>query len=108
MASTFAGAGAFNRNIADWNTAAVIDMGSTFRGASAFNQPIGNWSVASVSKMDTMLALATSFGQNVAAWNVTSVTSLAGKTPSVRASPPSGARFAAHARLRFPSPSVPV
>ncbi len=63
-------------DIADWNTAAVSNMGNLFNSKSTFNADIGNWNVASVSNMYGMFNAATAFNGDIGSWNTASVTTM--------------------------------
>lgn len=55
MTVMFQNAFAFNQNIGNWNTSAVVFMSSVFSGATAFNQNLGNWQLNSNVNMSGML-----------------------------------------------------
>ena len=71
----FHGAGAFNRDIGDWDTGMVTTMNRMFRNASVFNQDIGDWDTSRVTDMDSMFVSATAFNQNLNGWCVTNIAS---------------------------------
>ena len=54
MNSMFKEATSFNRDITQWDTATVTDMGHMFGGATAFNQPLNTWDTSTVTGMSAM------------------------------------------------------
>jgi hypothetical protein len=66
----------FNRDVAAWDVARVVNMNSVFSVTMSFNRNIGKWNVASVTNMSNLFT-DTSFNQNIASWNVERVTTFA-------------------------------
>ena len=71
----FAGASAFNRPLANWNTNSITDMSETF-ASTRFNEPLDGWNTAAVTDMKAMFNGATRFNQNINLWNVANVTDM--------------------------------
>ena len=66
---------AFNRNIGNWNTSSVVNMGAMFWKAESFNQDIGNWNTTNVTNLGAMFLDAQSFNQDLSDWCVVNITS---------------------------------
>ena len=66
MPRMFAGAGAFNQSLDNWDVAQVTNMESMFDGAYAFNQPLANWNVSQVTDMGFMFSGVSSFDETFA------------------------------------------
>jgi surface protein len=71
----FAGARAFNQDIRDWNTAAVINMSVMFASTS-FNQYIGGWDTSNVTDMSFMFQNQDYFNQDIGSWNTSKVVNM--------------------------------
>ena len=76
MGSMFQGATIFNQDISGWTTGKVNNMGTMFADAIAFNQDIGGWNTAEVTVMTYMFTGATAFDQDISDWNVSKVTTM--------------------------------
>ena len=50
----FTEAGAFNRDISNWDVSKVTNMIAMFKEANAFNQDISDWNVSSATMMTDM------------------------------------------------------
>jgi len=76
MYQMFSNADAFNQDISDWDTGAVIMMESMFEGADVFNNGgvALDWSdTSSVLYMDDMFYRASAFNQDISSWDVSNV-----------------------------------
>lgn len=72
----FANCSSFNQSVANFNTAAVTNMGYMFYGCSAFNQSVANFNTAAVKNMSCMFSGCSAFNQSVANFNTAAVTSM--------------------------------
>lgn len=74
--SLFQGTTDFDKNLNEWNTAAVTTLAYTFAGCKSFNSPLDKWDVSQVTDMSSTFSGATSFtGESIGTWNVGSVES---------------------------------
>ncbi len=77
MHAMFSGASSFNHSLASWDTGEVTAMAGMFRGASVFDQALSGWDTSGVTDMSEMFAEASAFDGSIGAWDTGSVKTMA-------------------------------